>query len=211
MTTTVEPSTEAAVARARALLHVAAEASAQLEESVQLLVAMRAWDLLGYENFSEMWERENGFKCPTYVRILATIDVASEGMNTVRNCTTSPPNGHRLSDVANLVGMGGKGTVSNQSAVSAILRQARAGVPAEHIRPSASSAPDIISRHARGVPRRMGASPDELVAENFGLPKRDADAIAEIARQANVPKAEIYRQAVAEYLMRHRESRASQS
>lgn len=216
MTATIN--TEATVARARQLLHTAADASKQLEETVAELVAMRAWDVLGYKDFSEMWERENGFECPTYAKVLAVQALEDqEGRNTRTGApfSRSGPNGHTVSSIAKAVGIatqsdGRGGEISGF--VTRARRQLDAGVPADKV--ITGSHAGAISRNidqygtrARAKPRRLGKTPDESVQACVYLPRRDDDEIADIARNADVPKAEIYRQAVAEYLMRHRESR----
>jgi hypothetical protein len=102
--------------------------------------------------------------------------------------------------------------------VRRVFQQLDAGVPPEKVvkGTDSKSVARAIQAHGDGLPqhmrrrpqpRRMGAAPDELVPESFSLFRAEADEIADIARKADVPKAEIYRQAVAEYLMRHRESR----
>ena len=206
MTATI--STEATVARARQLLHTAADASKQLEESVRELVTMRAWDVLGYKDFSEMWEKENGFAPSVHVQALAVQELRDEGMNTANSM--KPPNGHTQGAVAQLVGlpMQTRGNGSESSAVGGILRQLDAGVPAEKIVRS-SNVKQTIEQHgrARPQPRRLGKTPDEMVVEGFTIQRRFADEVNEVARKCNLPKSEIYRQAVAEYLMRYRESR----
>lgn len=211
----------ASVERARELLHVAADASKKLEESVRELVTMRAWTVLGYENFSQMWEEENGFKIPKHVQVLAAIQFRSEGMagsGRVGEKYGSGRRGYTQVEVAKQVGftvetVGGK---ERSNTVAAVFTQADHGVPVDKInKGSLQQAKRQISLHgnrpweprARAQPRRMGATPDDLVSESFNISKRDADAIHEIARDADVPKAQIYRQAVAEYLARHRASR----
>lgn len=51
-------------------LKSAANAAAQLEDDIRWLVACRAWEHLGYANFSEMWEAVNGFEHPFTVRAM---------------------------------------------------------------------------------------------------------------------------------------------
>lgn len=207
MTATIR--TEATIARARQLLHTAADASRHLEETIRDLVTMRAWDVLGYENFSGMWEAENGFSCPSFVKVLAADGLMDEGMNTAPSRV--PKNGHLITDVARAIGYSvhQQGAREQSSPVTALKSQKDAGVPVEHRAANSRKTSGIVERFGRRrpQPRRMGKGPDEFVDEGLYLPRRDADAIADIAREADVPKAEIYRQAVAEYLMRHRESR----
>jgi len=209
--------TDHTVERARRLLKSAAKAVDQLEEDVRQLVAMRAWEVLGYTDFSSMWLEENGFECPTYVKVLGVIAMKCEGMNARNSGETRwhGPDGHTTLSIGKAIGFSttekmGKG--GHSSAVYAILRQDAAGVSARDIVPSHNSAkrfPPIAEVRKPPSPRRIGRSYDELVSESFSIIRREADLVAEIARQADVPKAEIYRQAVAEYLMRYRASRDS--
>jgi hypothetical protein len=205
------------VIRARQLLASAAKAVDQFEDAIRELVAMRAWVLLGYKDLAMMWEAENGFKCPTYAKVLGVEAMESEGMNTRTgaNSVRLGTNGHTLTDVAKAVGFPVQARGSdrpgkeNAPAVSAVLKQLKAGVPADKVVSggAASTIKNAIGKYgtrARNTNRRMGASPDELVSETVNLVKRDSDAISEIARKANVPKAEIYRQAVTQYLDRAR-------
>lgn len=216
MTATV--SAPATVARARQLLHSSAEASKQLEENVRELVTMRAWNVLGYENFSEMWEKENGFKCPVAVKSIAVDVFLEEGMNTSHR--SQPPNGHTGAEVARAIGYRttprGDRARDQAPVISTFKMQRDHGVPAEQRIPGpAHAVRENVAMYGtreyqpkgRGRPRRLGKLPDEMVNEGFNLPRRDADAIDEIARKAAVPKSEIYRQAVAEYLARYRASR----
>lgn len=204
--------------RAKALLKSAAKAADQLESDVRELVAMRAWEVLGYEDFSEMWEEENGFEPPTLVQVLAIDALKDEGMNTRRGHAMQQaggPNGHTLAGIAEAVGVS---TNNPTSTVHGILTQLRHGVPAEHVVKGSDRGQyeRVIGEHgdrpyqpgyARPRSRRLGKASDELVNVGFNLIRSDADEIAKIAKQAAVPNADIYRQAVAEYLMRHRESR----
>lgn len=211
MTATIN--TSATVARARQLLHAAADASKQLEESVRELVAMRAWEVLGYEDFSEMWEKENGFPCPTLVQVLAVDALRREGMNSLRGRYANPPNGHTRSSVAEAVGIRSKSTIDG------MLAQLSHGVSPTHVvkagGTSGRTTKDVIDAHgampyaprARGQQRRQGAAPDDLVGLSSNVPRRLDDEIGEIARKADVPKAEIVRQALEEYAARYRESR----
>ncbi len=211
-----------AAERARELLKVAAGAEQTLRESVHELVTMRAWEVLRHENFSAMWLAENGYACPTQVQALAVEALVSEGINTAHS--TKPPNGHTGVVIARFVGLPIESrsdrNVSERSTVARqMVVQILHGVPADRVRRGNSGASRAaIAEHgtvshpnARPKPRRLGKSPDELVAEGFNLPRRDADEVAEVARQSNVPKAEIYRQAVAEYLDRLREAKKAAS
>lgn len=177
------------------------------------IVKRRAWEVLGYENFPEMFEAENGFMPPTYLDVLVVEALAAEGMRGpgVKN-GDKRASGHREADIARMAGLPiyhepGRRKDSSPM-VGAIRRQLSAGVrPERVIKGSAPGVRRNIEQHgarARSKPRRMGKSPDELVSVGLNLPRRDADAIAEIARSWDLPNTEIYRQAVAEYLARHR-------
>lgn len=217
--TTQDTLGKAKAEKARQLLKSAAGAAQQLESDVRELVAMRAWEVLGYENFSEMWKQENGFEPPTYAQVLATAAMASEGRNTRHGSARQKygTDGHTTADIARAVGLPvhQSGPVSESSkTVSGILKQLAHGVPAEHVtKTGPGRAGDAtLDKYGtvprkRAQPRRMGKAPDELVSESFMTTRREADEIAEIARGADTTKSHIYRQAVAEYLMHHRESR----
>jgi hypothetical protein len=200
--------------KARRLLRSASNAAEHLETDVCELVTMRAWEVLGYTNFAEMWHGENGLACPTHVKALATVALAAEGMNTNRGRTA--PNGHTLNDIADAVGFPNSGQKGRH--VAGVLAQLRHGVPVDEVsaggwvgakaRIAQYGDKEFTSRYrSRLKPRRMGKTDDELVNVSMNLPKRDTREIEEIARNAAVPNAEIYRQAVAEYLARYRASR----
>lgn len=206
--------------KARRLLRSASKAVDQLEADVSALVAMRAWTVLGYVDFSEMWKLENGFPAPPLVKVMAVDAMMAEGMNTARGpgSGTHRKTGHTIPDVARAIGYdvqansNGRGDIA--SAVTALKSQREHGVPVEHRVARSSLTGAVVAQYGRlyygrkrPQPRRMGKAPDELVDAGFMLSRRDADAISDIARKADVPKAEIYRQAVAEYLARYRESR----
>ncbi|MFC3454063.1 hypothetical protein [Amycolatopsis speibonae] len=198
------------VERARSLLRSAAKAVDAFEEAIRELVAMRAWVVLGYKDLCVMWEAENGFKCPTYAKVLAVETLAAEGMNTRTGhaVRVHGPDGHTAAHVADLVGLPkakSNGPTGSSRHVIAIRRQLDAGVPAKDVGLSPHTAAANLHKFAksRPKPRRIGKAPDEFVNEGFAIPRRDADAVAEVAREADVPKAAIYRQAVAEYLQRH--------
>lgn len=223
MTATVAALSDADLARR--LLKSAANAAAQLESDVRALVAMRAWEVLGYENFSEMWEKENGFKCPPFVQVLAVDTFRQEGMRPQgMKSGTAPAAGlHTNGDVGRMVGLpvteelnssGAK--IARSHVAKTILRQLDHGVPpGKVVKGTGGTYRKVIEEHgtkpmqtrARPHPRRLGKGPDEFVNESVYIVRRDADAIAEIARKADVTKSEIYRQAVAEYLARYRASR----
>jgi hypothetical protein len=227
MTATV--SAPANVARARQLLHSAAEASKQLEENVRELVAMRAWEVLGYTDVSEMWEKENGFKIPTHVLAIALTALVAEGVKAPRPGPRPVPTtvaGRRAqvettrsnADIARMLGMPVYNNKNGDYApgVSCMRIQLQHGVPPEKVSRGASHSlakakielyGDRPYTRQRPTPRRLGKALDEPVTEGFTIARREADEIGEIARQADVPKAEIYRQAVAEYLARYRASR----
>lgn len=179
----VDKTKAAKAARAKALLKSASGAAKQLESDVAELVAMRAWEVLGYQDFAEMWRQECGFSCPAYVRVLLIKAIEPE-MNTLKcgNLT----NGLTSREVAKMIGNG------SQSSISNILAQLRSGVSPDAVR-------STVSR-TRSQVRITGAAPDDLVNTGFVLPLRDAKAVEAIARAERVPNAEIYRRAVAEYL-----------
>ncbi|MCU1687827.1 MAG: hypothetical protein JWQ81_8566 [Amycolatopsis sp.] len=197
------------VIRARQLLASAAKAVDQFEDAIRELVTMRAWVLLGYKDLAMMWEAENGFKCPTYAKALAVEVYEEEGMLSPGGDVRRQ--GHRSADVAKAVGLpfhtNSKGNESSTQ-VTSMRSQLAAGVPAKHVVSTggnpARKAIDSYGTRARSHVRRSGVGPDEMVSESFHLVRREADAISEIARKANVPKAEIYRQAVTQYLERAR-------
>lgn len=200
------------VNRVRQLLASAAKAVRELETVIKELVTMRAWVLLGYKDLSTMWEIENGFRCPPYVKVLAVEAMAAEGMNTQRGGPKSAErNGHTQVDVSKAVGFPvqeRRPGVEQANTVSSVLRQLGAGVPPQQVTVAkgakATNAINLYGARARSQPRRMGKLPDEFVTESFSLIRRDSDAVAAIARDADVPKAEIFRQAVTQYLDRVR-------
>lgn len=203
------------VERAKLLLKSAAKAADRLESDVRELVAMRAWEVLGYRDFSDMWEHQLGYKCPTYVQVLAVDAFRRAGMNTRKPPFSGvyQPNGPTQVDVAKAVGLpvfAGK-TGENSSTTTNILTQLDTGVDPKNVTKNPKRVDAVIEQHgtrARPKPRRLGKALDEMVQEGFGLRRSEAEEITEIARRAGVPKAEIYRQAVAEYLIRYRASRA---
>ncbi|MGH2868243.1 MAG: hypothetical protein ACRDNK_11845 [Solirubrobacteraceae bacterium] len=208
--------------RARRLLRSAAKAVDEFEDAIRELVEMRAWTVLGYDNLADMWEKENGFKCPSYAKVLAVEAMSSEGMNTrVGNSFKRlGPNGHSTATIADQVGMSKSvrlnGHTASSAQVGSIMRQLDHGVPANKIMTTAHSGrirENIVNNgtqelhtrrsHARPIPRRHGKSASELVSVSVNVLKRYDVAMGEVARKADVPKAEIYRQAVTEYLDRH--------
>lgn len=214
----VDKTKQAKVNAIKARLKSAAKAADQLESDVRWLVSNRAWETLGYFNFSEMWEKENGYAPPAIAKMLAADALMQEGMNTSRgpNSGTTRKNGHTNTDVARAIGYAvhNQGGIEIAPSVAALRVQRDHGVPVERRSSDPGKSGAIVGKYGdtpyvrkRSSPRRSGKAPEELVSASAYVPRADDDAIAEIARQANVPKAEIYRQAVAEYLMRHRESR----
>ena len=194
----------------KARLVQAIKAAEDLESHVRWLVKERAWLTLGYANLAEMWEAHSGYKCPSMVVALGTIYLRESG--------------ETVTGTADMVGLpvysvtkADRPTPARQSPhVRNIMRQHEHGVPAREISVGADhyTVGNRIHAHgvrARGVPRRLAAQDNDLVSASVLVPKRDDDSVADIARRADVPKAEIYRQAVAEYLMRHRESRPDES
>lgn len=186
-----------AVERARVLLRSAAKAVDAFEDAVRELVAMRAWDVLGYRDLSEMWEVENGFKCPDYAKVVATLAMGAEGRNTRNPGETRHlgPNGHTNTDISKAIGLRFFGRP-----ITAFRRTRSLPSGANY---SIKKAIDTLGSRARAKPRRIAAAPDDLVSGSLYVAKRVDDAIAEIARKADVPKSEIYRRAVDEYLRSH--------
>lgn len=195
---------DACRARLKAVGHVVT----QLRGDIDWLVRERAWAVLGYESFADMWRAENGFEMPFFVGVMVIDSLATEGIRSVGLSNSARrADGHTIGYLVRLVAI-------PRSSVCAVLAQLRHGVPCDHV-VRHTEYHDVIAQHGtvpyearkRPQPRRLGKTPDELVDESFGVRRSVADEIAEIARAADLPKAEIYRQAVAEYLMRHRESR----
>ncbi|UKD55110.1 hypothetical protein L3Q65_45905 [Amycolatopsis sp. FU40] len=209
--------------RARRLLRNAAKAVDEFEDAVRELVAMRAWIALGYKDFREMWQAENGFECPDRAVVLASAVVIGEGMDQRTGGEArwgKPKTGHTTADVARMVGLRIEGRGHSNPAktkgsrtpsspqVTQIRKQLDAGVPADKVSIGASNGTvkKVIERfgsRARSKPQRIGKSPDENVREGFEITRRYADAANEHAREMGVPKAEVYRRAVIEYLDRH--------
>lgn len=193
------------VERARSLLRSAAKAVDAFEDAIRELVAMRAWAVLGYKDLAAMWEAENGFNCPTYAKVLAFAEYLKEGVVKKKIAGLS------LAEIACELGVptstsGGRYHATSPT-LSSFKRQIEAGVPLQYVvSASGIQLSRVIEAHgarARAIPRRHGKLPDEPVSDSIYLARREADQIAELAREADVPKAEIYRQAVAEYLQRH--------
>jgi hypothetical protein len=192
--------TKAQVIKAKALVKRAGGAAQQLEADVRELVTMRAWDILGYENFSVMWEVENGFKCPRFVVVVA-IDELTDGVDRGRGRPKAGTTHMTHLQAAELLGQ-------RRSTVAGVSQQIREGVPLSAATlTSGPAAHRVISLHGRAKPQRRGKMPEEKVMVGFHIERFAADEIARIASAADVPNAEIYRQAVHEYLARHKESR----
>jgi hypothetical protein len=181
----------------RARLRQAKNAAERLQEDVDWLVAERAWEILGYNNFSEMWMKENGFEPSTHIQVLAISSLAKEGMNVVRG----PGNktGHTRVDVAKMIGISihldSRNGNLRSPMVDGILSQLREGIPPERV---------IKDTRKRSRPRRIGKLANEYVPTSLYLRKWCVDEVAEIARASDVPNAEIYRQAIEEFLSRAR-------
>lgn len=190
---------DAKIHACKARLETAIRAAGELETSVRWLVKERAWETLGYANFSEMWETHAGFKCPTHVHAICVDALRREGTRGKGNKS----GGHNAGEIAEKVGLTvqQRGPYITSATVSAMGAQIDEGIPLDRIRKG------HWKTRARGSNRRTGAGPNDLVLESVNVPREMADQMEEIARKARVPRAEIYRQAVAEYLQRHRESR----
>lgn len=185
--------------QAKALIAKAANAATELQTSVRELVKINAWTVLGYANFSEMWQVEAGFKCPSVVVTVATVALADAGFPST--------------SIATHIGYTQRGGAA-RSAVELVLKQHEHGVPFEKIDISArpqyphkrieqyGTKPLNPPPRARSTPKRTGATSADLVAESFMIVRRDADAVSEIARKANITKSELYRQFVSEGLAR---------
>jgi hypothetical protein len=195
--------------RARELLHTAADASKKLEQSVRELVTMRAWEVLGHKNFCEMWKSEHGYGCPPQAQIVAVDTLRQEGMTS--DPLKNTKDGFTQTEVAAMVGV-------QPDVAGLIVKQLDHGVPISNVirtRTSTEAFADHVNANGtvpylprkRPQPRRMGKAPHELVSISGRVERWMDDDIADIAREADVPKAEIVRQAVAEYLARHRASR----
>lgn len=202
------------VERARVLIRKAAKSLDEFEDYVRELVTMRAWTTLGYQDFATMWVGETGIKCPTHAKVLAAEQFQREGLNT-RNSKSitkhGEPDGHLRVDVAREVGFTvtepKDGGPAYSSQLSNVLKQLDHGVPANKIAVTggvdAQRRIEQFGTRARPRSRRLGKSMDEMVQVSFTAKKRDDYAIAEWARETGVPKSEIYRQAIIEYLDRH--------
>lgn len=206
---------------AKELFEQAAKAWQNTEELVREIVKTSAWEVLGHPNFITAWEAVSGVKCPSQVKIIATYAYfATHGYNTNRPTQAKQgqrgfefiPNGPLIKDVAKAIGWSiirNKAGNDTSSPVSTIHRQYVHGVPADkattnniqtgsHTQYTAIKA---IQQHgtvpftppSRKHNRRTGAGPDDLVFEGFNVPRWEADAVAELSRQWDVPKAEVYR------------------
>lgn len=187
------------LARAKRLLTSAGTAAERLREDIAELVEMRAWQVLGYPNFPDMWEAEVGYKCPRAVLIMGVESIRGERGS---NRTVQYSDGLKNHDIAVMFGLRLNDDNDNKSSVvSAIFRQLDAGVEPGNV-VLRSGGVFVKQAIARAQPRRLGAAPDEPVTFGFQLPRKYDDAMDGIARDRDVPKAEIYRQAVADYLAR---------
>jgi hypothetical protein len=187
----------------RRRLKSAKSAAERLQEDVKWLVSNRAWETLGYANFSEMWEKENGFPAPAFAKIIAVAAMADEGMSTTN--VPSYKNGHFKKDIAEAIGytpnIDGPG-----SSVTSIFKQLDAGVPLSEIttNPARAAERALAARadRVRSKLRSMGKLPNELINCGWSVYKYQADAVKEIARKANVPDSVVIRSALDLYLNR---------
>lgn len=193
----------------RARLKSAKNAAERLEADVKWLVSNRAWETLGYANFSEMWEKENGFKTPSEAKVIAVMVMWEEGGNSSK--APSLPNGLTQHEIGDAIGFGvydysdRPGGTKMAPAVGAIVRQVEAGVPFEKVGFSRAAARKNIDevKRARSQPRRMGKLPNELVNAGWSVYKYQADGVKEIARKAGVPDSVVVRSALDMYLNRN--------
>lgn len=185
----------------RDLVHRAGDAAERLEAMVRKLVEVRAWEVLGYASFEEMWEQENGFDMPALVRTIAIYAMADEGLNTLTgaNIKHHGPNGHTGVAISKaIVGRtlsNGSGAIKTNENVKTTLNNYKNGVPSD-------LAARSISGRTRNSPRRLGAGPDDNVSTSFFLSRRNADAVERLAEAEGISNAEIYRRAVQQYLDR---------
>lgn len=191
----------------RARLKSAKNAAERLEADVKWLVSNRAWETLGYANFSEMWEKENGFPSHIFVKVLAVSVMVDEGMNTAKTKQRRLANGHFKIDISNAIGFqtAPHGAVNHSCAV--IIDQLLSGIPAEEITSNPQAWREVTSsqamEQARSQPRRMGKLPNELINAGWSVYKYQADAVKEIARKAGVPDSVVVRSALDMYLNRN--------
>jgi hypothetical protein len=194
----------------RTILIRAAGTAKRLELDILELVSVRAWNILGYDNFKVMWESEIGFEVPQAVRGIAVDCMVREGLNTLptggkgANRNMRETNGHTFVDLEMSLGF-------NRSAVGSMARQISEGVPPEKTistwnTPRVQRNIEGNSTRKRPGHIRIGKGPNEFVNPGFNVRRTVSDDIAEIARQADVPKAEIYRAAIDEYLQRYRDT-----
>jgi hypothetical protein len=188
----------------RARLKSAKNAAERLQDDVKWLVSNRAWETLGYANFSEMWEKENGFGVPPFVKVLVVCDLADEGMNTDKSNVNV--NGHTSRSIQELSGVYGDYSRGYNSEISRVIQQYTSGIPKENIRPGSRYHKQVIqakTHRRRAQPRRMGKLPNELINAGWSVYKYQADAVKEIARKAGVPDSVVVRSALDMYLNRN--------
>jgi hypothetical protein len=173
-------------------------AAKQLEDDLKWIANNKAWDLLGYGNFSEMFEGENGYACPPVLKRLIAFALFDEGMNT-RNAASvrhHGPDGHTQASIAKAVGYGtytaNGGTGASE--VRTLLRQYEVGIDPRDATTGVHEGRNKV--RARAANRSVGAGPDDLVNSGLYLPKRVRDWYNHEAATAitPVPTAELYRQ-----------------
>lgn len=181
----------------RDLVHRAGDAAERLEQMVRELVEVRAWEVLGYENFVAMWEGENGDKASSLVKVIVTLALADEGMNTRRAARVR--DGHTQGEVAQMVGEGflRRRNYAESPIVRSVLDQREAGVATKDIKFSAN-----YHTVARAKNRLIGNSkgPHELVPTGINIYAWQKDAMSQTASDEDVPDTEIYRRAIDQFL-----------
>lgn len=189
-------------ARAKALLKSAAGAAKQLEADVTELVTMRAWTVLGYENFREMWLQECGFKWPIIVQAYG-VKALLPGMNRSGGVV----DGTTAAEAASMLGhpiQNFRDGSSGSTTFTALARQLRAGVPPENASTSPSYVKAIINKYGNPTKRRanveLGAGPNELVGVTLHLPRKYKDAIKAIANDRNTTPTTIARDVLMAYV-----------
>lgn len=171
--------------QARALLDKTRQSNETFVQGILDLVVNRAWDILGYQNFIHMWESKEGFRCPTYAKVLAVKFLAVDVFNPAL----------KQIDMAEMIGFRvGKGTSSSSKELYNILSQLRKGVSEDKVSPGTD-----FKRTAK----------TEFHIAGFEIARDHYDAVKALAESLGLPMSEIYRQAVAEFLHKRRAKKAA--